>query len=294
MVLERGHYVASFGVSEAGSPTIETDFGDLPTTLQFGDCNGDPPRCTDIAFIMPLAGIAVPSPLEMTQRMIDWPFVKLYIHPDTGEPGAEMDITFVSGDPEMRLTVAISLWRNIAKGLLDGIPERPWPSVLSTDVRAEAMVAAPSMVEGLLGRDESVSEEDHLKSVNPKTLAELFFALGYNNRPLSEQPLSLAVAVDQSGAPVIVDVQACHWETEHCGQLVLVQFRSLEPEVTPELLNEFNIAEWFLTATVFDDGLVFMMDIPTFDGLSQSDLNRYLEIWKGSVEEFYQLLEERG
>ncbi len=283
-ILERFKFPVQFGVSEAGSPTIETDFGDLPTTLQFGDCDGEPTTCLDIAFIATFDDVEAPPLVEILKRNTAWLFVRHFLDA-SGVPGVEMDVTFVSGDPDLRFSAAIDIWREIAGALADGYPADPGDEVMADEVLDSAMTTSPPKVEALLGRDDSIAEDRRLKIVNIDTLAEIFGDLGHETRRLEGDDSRLWVTID--GMRVLAGVQLCHIRMQHCGAMTFFLVRPLEPIHTPQILNDFNITEWFIAAIPYDEKqLVLTMEVLTFDGLSRTDMARYIDIWKANVDGF--------
>ena len=281
-VLKVLKFPVTYMTSEAGSPTIETRFGDIATTLQFGDCEGAPPVCKDLAFIATFDEVEVPALADIVARNENWNFVKITLDPGAGVPGAEMDLTMISGDPQIRLAAAIDIWRSLAEGLADGFPMSPPPSVLSNKVLDSAMTASPAMASALFAPDPDIPASRQLQIVNAETLAAMLKELGYETTPANDDGTMMWVDVD--GVKSIASPRVCNRKQNHCGLLSLVHIRDPRRNETMEKINDFNISEWFVRAFRVDTGqTLFSFDAPVFDGLSRDDLERYLSIWAGTV-----------
>ncbi|MCC2111754.1 MAG: YbjN domain-containing protein [Hyphomicrobiales bacterium] len=283
-ILESFNFPVQFGVSEAGTPTIETDFGDLPTTLQLGDCDGEPTTCLDIAFITTFDRAEVPPLAEILQRNTAWMFVRHFLD-DAGVPGVEMDVSLISGDPNFRFAAAIDIWREIAGALAEGYTAEPSDEVMSDKVLDSAMATSPPKVEALLGRNDNIPEDQRLEIVNLDTLAAIFADLGHETEPIDGDDSRLWVNID--GRRALAGIQLCHIAMQHCGAMSLFMVRPVEPGTTLEIINNFNIEEWFIAVIPYDEKqLVMNMEVLTFDGISRVDMAHYVDIWKATVDAF--------
>ncbi|PLX38295.1 MAG: hypothetical protein C0606_08770 [Hyphomicrobiales bacterium] len=278
--------------SEAGTPAIDTTIGDVATTLQLGDCSGEPAVCKDVAFIATFDETEVPDIAGAVARNGTWSFAKTFIDPDAGVPGAEMALTLVSGDLQLRLSAAVDLWRSLTTGLVEGFPAEPQESVLSDTVLTSAMMTSPAMVGALFAPKEDVPERQKLWSVRSETLVEMLKKLGYEVSPANDDGSMLWVEV--AGLRGLLSPRFCNEKFKHCGLLSIVHVREARGDETNEALNEFNVTEWFVRAFFAEDGrLIFSFDAPVFEGMSLADLDRYLSVWQGTVVGFEDFMDER-
>lgn len=292
-LLENLNFPATPGTSDVGTPTIETRFGDVDTTIQLGDCSGEPATCRDAAFIAEFDATDAPPLADIVAANWNWSFIRLFADPDSNTIGAEMDVTLVSGDVDVRLSVVIDLWRNATSALSRQITIEPPDDVMDGDAFTSAM-AAILPVEGLLGDNDDQPPELKLVKVTPSGVAGMLEELGYAPE-LQKGGKFEMYRLDVGEIDTLVGARLCSSKLKHCGALTFVHIREAPQGATPELLNRFNGEEWFVRVFPVEEGrLFFSMELSVFDGLSPTDLERYLDAWEGTVAGFDDFAREHG
>ena len=195
-----------------------------------------------------------------------------------------MDFTLVSGDADLRISVAIDLWRNTIKGIAKGVLHKPPPEVLADKVISAAM-SAILPISGLLKGNDELPDGEKLHKVTSASLAGMLVQNGYKTTLSSGKFDQYWVQVGQ--VRTLIGARICSDKLNHCGALDLIHVRPTPTGATPAIINRFNAEEWFVKAfPVEGDRLLLSLEVPVFDGLSQTDLLRYLDVWDGTVSGF--------